>query len=135
MRAKIGILTHHVGSSLIRPGRAYQKEKVLPGKTVPLTPRAATAIVGHEMDVDAETVDRVVGCVYQCLQGIGRREPDFPFLHPEKQAVWLVEVRDLRLPGGEPKPVVLPRLYVAPDFEEIDKVGSHRSCRFSRFSA
>jgi hypothetical protein len=42
-------------------------------------------------------------------------DKDFPFLHPEKRAVWLVEVRDLRLPGGEPKPVVLPQLYVAID--------------------
>ena len=44
-------------------------------------------------------------------------DKDFPFLHPEKRAVWLVEVRDLRLPGGEPKPVVLPQLYVAIDAE------------------
>jgi hypothetical protein len=44
-------------------------------------------------------------------------DKDYPFLHPEKQAVWLVEVRDLRLPGGEPKPVILPQLYVAIDAE------------------
>jgi hypothetical protein len=44
-------------------------------------------------------------------------DKDFPFLRPEKRAVWLVEVRDLRLPGGEPKPVVLSQLYVAIDAE------------------
>ena len=42
---------------------------------------------------------------------------DFPFLRPDKRAIWLAEVRDLRLPGGEPKPVVLSHLYVAIDAE------------------
>ena len=42
---------------------------------------------------------------------------DFPFLRPEKRSVWLAEVRDLRLPGGGPKPVVLSHLYVAVDAE------------------
>jgi hypothetical protein len=36
-------------------------------------------------------------------------------LRPEKRPVWLAEVRDLRLPGGKGKPVLLSHLYVAID--------------------
>ena len=46
------------------------------------------AVTGHVMDVDAETVDRVVGCVHQGVQRIGQREPDL--LHPPAQAVQVV---------------------------------------------
>jgi len=42
---------------------------------------------------------------------------DFPFLRPEKRAVWLAEVRDLPLAGGAAKPIILSRLYVAIDAE------------------
>lgn len=44
-------------------------------------------------------------------------DKDFLFLRPEKRAVWLVEVRELRLPGGGATPVILPQLYVAIDAE------------------
>jgi hypothetical protein len=44
-------------------------------------------------------------------------DKDFPFLRPDKRAVWLAEVRDLPLAGGAPKPVILSRLYVAIDAE------------------
>ena len=50
---------------------------------------------------------------------------DFPFLRPQKRAIWLVEVRELRIPAPrrqagaeqEPKPGVLALLYVAIDAE------------------
>ena len=50
---------------------------------------------------------------------------DFPFLRPQKRPIWLVEVRDLRIPAPrrqagaeqEPKPGVLTHLYVAIDAE------------------
>jgi uncharacterized protein (TIGR03067 family) len=40
---------------------------------------------------------------------------DFPFLRPHKQAIWLAEVKDLKVPAIQGKPAVLPRLYVAID--------------------
>ena len=46
------------------------------------------------MNVDAETVDRVVGCVHQCEQGIGQREPDL--LHPPAQAAPAVRLGAIR---------------------------------------
>jgi hypothetical protein len=50
---------------------------------------------------------------------------DFPFLKPQKRAIWLVEVTELRIPAPrrqagaeqEPKPGVLAHLYVAIDAE------------------
>src|SRR5262249_2049175 len=50
---------------------------------------------------------------------------DFPFLRPQKRAIWLVEVTELRIPAPrrqpgaeqEPKPGVLAHLYVAIDAE------------------